>query len=89
LPVRKPGALPDRVQHVSANIFTVKVNLPLVAVEDTHEAEIPVVAVDQVAGAVAATRLLLELGHRTVSHIAGPRDWLSARRRVEGWRAAL
>jgi DNA-binding LacI/PurR family transcriptional regulator len=65
------------------------VNVPLVAVEDTPEAGVPVVAVDQVAGAAAATRHLLELGHRTVSHIAGPWDWLPARRRIEGWRAAL
>ena len=33
---------------------------------------VPIVAVDQVAGAAAATRLLLDLGHRTVAHIAGP-----------------
>ena len=64
-------------------------NVPLVAVEDTPEAVVPVVTVDQVAGAAAATRLLLDLGHRTVSHVAGPRDWSSARRRVEGWRGVL
>ena len=64
-------------------------DVPLVAVEDTTEAVVPIVAVDQVAGAVAATRLLLDLGHRTVAHIAGPQDWSSARRRMEGWRAVL
>ncbi len=64
-------------------------DVPLVAVEDTMEAMVPIVAVDQVAGAVAATRLLLDLGHRNVAHIAGPRDWSSARRRMEGWRAVL
>ena len=64
-------------------------DVPLVAVEDTTEAMVPIVAVDQVAGAVAATRLLLDLGHRNVAHIAGPRDWSSARRRMEGWRAVL
>jgi len=64
-------------------------DVPLVAVEDTTEALVPIVAVDQVAGAVAATRLLLDLGHRTVAHIAGPKDWSSARRRMEGWRAVL
>ena len=47
------------------------------------------VAVDQVAGAAAATRHLLELGHRTVWHVAGPSDWLEARQRIEGWTAAL
>ena len=65
------------------------IDVPLVAVEDTPEAMVPIVAVDQVAGAAAATRLLLDLGHRTVVHIAGPRDWASARKRIEGWRAAL
>ena len=65
------------------------IDVPLVAVEDTPEAKVPVVAVDQVAGAATATRLLLDLGHRNVSHIAGPSDWSAARRRIEGWRAAL
>jgi DNA-binding LacI/PurR family transcriptional regulator len=65
------------------------IDVPLVAIDDTREAVVPVVAVDQVAGAAAATRLLLDLGHRKVSHIAGARDWSSARRRIEGWRAAL
>jgi DNA-binding LacI/PurR family transcriptional regulator len=63
--------------------------VPVVAVEDTPEAMVPIVTVDQVAGAAAATRLLLELGHRQVAHIAGPKDWSSARRRMEGWRAVL
>ena len=43
---------------------------------------IPLVAVDQVAGARAATRHLLELGHRTVWHVSGPPDWLEAQDRV-------
>jgi DNA-binding LacI/PurR family transcriptional regulator len=62
---------------------------PVVAVEAGPEGSVPVVAVDQLAGAAAATRHLLELGHRTVWHIAGPTDWLEARQRVEGWAAAL
>jgi DNA-binding LacI/PurR family transcriptional regulator len=62
---------------------------PVVAVEAGPEGSVPVVAVDQLAGATAATRHLLELGHRTVWHIAGPADWLEARQRVEGWAAAL
>ena len=36
-----------------------------------------------------ATQLLLDLGHRTVWHIAGPRDFLEAQQRVDGWRATL
>ena len=64
-------------------------DVPVVAVEDTPEARVPIVAVDQERGAAAATQLLLELGHRKVAHVAGPEDWSSARRRMEGWRATL
>ncbi|MER7166938.1 LacI family DNA-binding transcriptional regulator [Micromonospora sp. NPDC000207] len=51
--------------------------------------ELPSISVDQVAGARLAVEHLLELGHETVWHIAGPRDWLEARDRVDGWRLAL
>jgi DNA-binding LacI/PurR family transcriptional regulator len=63
--------------------------LPVVAVEAGPDKAVPVVTVDQVAGALAATRHLLELGHRTVWHIAGPADFLEARQRIDGWQAAL
>jgi DNA-binding LacI/PurR family transcriptional regulator len=63
--------------------------VPVVAVEAGPAGSVPVVAVDQFAGAVSATQLLLDLGHRTVWHVAGPRDFLEAQQRVEGWRAAL
>ena len=63
--------------------------LPVVAVEAGYGGEIPVVSVDQFAGARLATDHLLSLGHRTVWHVAGPADWLEARERVEGWQAGL
>ncbi len=63
--------------------------LPIVAVEAGYPGDIPVVSVDQFTGARLATEHLLDLGHRTVWHIAGPADFLEARERVEGWRAAL
>jgi DNA-binding LacI/PurR family transcriptional regulator len=63
--------------------------VPLVSVEAGPPDEVPVVAVDQRAGAVAATRHLLELRHETVWHIAGPGDFLEAQQRLEGWRATL
>ncbi|WP_434026021.1 LacI family DNA-binding transcriptional regulator [Streptomyces graminofaciens] len=37
----------------------------------------------------AATEHLLDLGHATVHHLAGPRRWYAAQDRLEGWRAAL
>ena len=44
--------------------------------------------IDNRAGAAAATRYLLGLGHRTVYHVAGPANCLDARERVDGWRQA-
>jgi len=61
----------------------------VVAVESGPDSSVPVVAVDQFAGAAGATRHLLDLGHRTVWHVAGPSDWIEAEDRVEGWRSTL
>jgi DNA-binding LacI/PurR family transcriptional regulator len=63
--------------------------VPVVAVEAGRPDSVPLVAVDQRSGAVAATQLLLDLGHRTVWHVAGPPDFLEAQQRLEGWRATL
>jgi DNA-binding LacI/PurR family transcriptional regulator len=61
----------------------------VVAVEAGPPEAIPVVAVDQLAGAAAATRHLLELGHQSVWHIAGPPEFLEAHLREDGWRSTL
>jgi DNA-binding LacI/PurR family transcriptional regulator len=37
----------------------------------------------------AATEHLLDLGHATVHHLAGPQRWYAAKDRLKGWRAAL
>jgi DNA-binding LacI/PurR family transcriptional regulator len=64
-------------------------DVPVVAAEAGPDDSVPVVAVDQVAGAKLATAHLLEFGHRTVWHISGPPDWLEAQDRVNGWRTTL
>ncbi|MFF3851362.1 LacI family DNA-binding transcriptional regulator [Streptomyces sp. NPDC002328] len=45
--------------------------------------------VDAEALARAATEHLLDLGHLTVHHLAGPQRWFAARDRMAGWRQAL
>ncbi|WP_061291810.1 LacI family DNA-binding transcriptional regulator [Herbidospora cretacea] len=40
-------------------------------------------------GGLAATRHLLELGHRRIGMIGGPADMLCSRARIDGYRAAL
>lgn len=49
----------------------------------------PAIVPDQAAGARMATQHLLDLGHRTVWHVAGPPSWYSATIRTKGWRDAL
>jgi DNA-binding LacI/PurR family transcriptional regulator len=63
--------------------------VPVVAVQVGGDEDRPAVGVDQVTGARLATRHLLELGHRTVHHVAGPADSQEARSRMAGWRAEL
>jgi DNA-binding LacI/PurR family transcriptional regulator len=48
-----------------------------------------VVDIDQEEACRELTRYLLGLGHRTVWHVAGPRDWDAAQKRLHGWRSAL
>jgi DNA-binding LacI/PurR family transcriptional regulator len=72
----------DALRHVRSD-FSV------VAVAAGPNASIPIASVDQAAGAAAATRHLLSLGHKTVWHLAGPPDWKEADERIEGWRAEL
>ncbi|MFC3741649.1 LacI family DNA-binding transcriptional regulator [Paractinoplanes deccanensis] len=49
----------------------------------------PAVGIDNAAGARLATQHLLDLGHATVHHAAGPADWPEAHERIEGWRSTL
>ena len=72
----------DALRHVPSDFA-------VVAVEAGPDASIPVATVDQKAGAAAATQHLLDLGHKTVWHLAGPADWKEAEDRIEGWRATL
>ena len=63
--------------------------VPVVAVGSGSQARVPGAAVDNEAGARAATQYLLHLGHRTVHHVAGPSNWLDAQARRAGWRSVL
>ncbi|HMR49945.1 MAG TPA: LacI family DNA-binding transcriptional regulator [Arachnia sp.] len=63
--------------------------LPMLVVKEEPDGELHTVAVDQRAGARAATRHLIELGHRNIVHLAGPLDWYDARARAEAWRDTM
>ncbi|WP_243639382.1 LacI family DNA-binding transcriptional regulator [Streptacidiphilus pinicola] len=63
--------------------------VPMVAVGPTDPGALSGAGVDNQAGAEAAVRYLLDLGHRTVHHVSGPADWLDANAREAGWRGVL
>lgn len=62
---------------------------PTITTDGSRTDATAVVALDQAQAARMATGHLLDLGHETVWHIAGPAAWLEAGLRGEGWRAAL
>ncbi|MFD8597180.1 LacI family DNA-binding transcriptional regulator [Kitasatospora sp. NPDC059646] len=64
-------------------------SIPVVAVGSGTRSSIPTVSVDNRSGAVAAVQQLLDLGHRTVHHLAGPAGWLESQDRREGWHRTL
>jgi len=63
---------------------------PLVTVlERLPNRAVPVIRTDHHAGALEATRHLIDLGHRRIAHIAGSKQAPSTARRVDGYREAL
>lgn len=64
-------------------------DVALVAVGCGTHTTLASVAVDNERGAQLVTSYLLDLGHRTVHHLMGPRSWLDAQERAAGWRSAL
>jgi DNA-binding LacI/PurR family transcriptional regulator len=97
LPEITEAAIQDCVDRllrwdVDALIFTVTHRraltlggLPVVLVEGVVEARPYTAGVAQREGAYAATRHLLDLGHRSVAHLAGPAEWVEASERRAGW----
>jgi DNA-binding LacI/PurR family transcriptional regulator len=65
--------------------------IPLVVLDPTGEPlhETPSVGATNWTGGLAATRHLLELGHRRVAALSGPTQWLCCRARLDGYRAAM
>ncbi|WP_249353898.1 LacI family DNA-binding transcriptional regulator [Microbacterium sp. 2FI] len=63
--------------------------LPVVVIDSDDRYHYPVVDTDQAQGARLATEHLLDLGHKTVWHVAGPEESYSAHRRRQSWERTL
>jgi len=57
--------------------------------EQVSDTTVPMVGIDNKSAARHGTRHLIELGHRRIAHIAGPRGNILTRQRLAGYRAAL
>jgi LacI family transcriptional regulator, xylobiose transport system transcriptional regulator len=66
-------------------------SIPLVVLDPTGEPlhHTPSVGATNWNGGLAATRHLLELGHRRIAMIGGPIEWPCCRARLDGYRAAM
>ncbi|WP_369202222.1 LacI family DNA-binding transcriptional regulator [Streptomyces sp. PU-14G] len=75
--------------HSSPRLEQLTRATPTLTIDGSRTDATEVVAVDQSLAARLATQHLLDLGHETVWHIAGPEEWLEAASRRDGWRATL
>lgn len=66
-------------------------NIPVVVVDPAGDPGPEVAAIGSTnwSGGMAATRHLIELGHRRIGLISGPQDLMCSRARVSGYRSAL
>ncbi len=87
---RISGTLADGAILVTPGSIDETFGTPVVAVDhNAHSSTLPTVDSENLQGAVAATRHLLDLGHRRIGFLAGRRDLESARLRERGYREAL
>ena len=68
---------------------TLPPGVKIVVVDSDAGDSYSVVDTDQAGGARKAVRHLLELGHETVWHVAGPEESFASERRAAAWRTAL
>src|SRR5690606_12343672 len=77
------------VHLIDAASISLPTDVPVVVADSDAGDRYPVVDTDQAAGTRTAVQHLLGLGHRTVVHLAGPPESLSAQRREDAWRQTL
>src|SRR6185312_6229893 len=68
-----------------------RLNIPLAIVDPAGVPviDVPTIGATNWAGGLSATEHLLSLGHRRIGFIAGPKQLLCSRARLDGYRAAL
>ncbi|MEV0620044.1 LacI family DNA-binding transcriptional regulator [Nonomuraea sp. NPDC050404] len=77
------------IHLLDAATVTLPPGVHVVVVDSNAGDRYSVVDTDQADGARQAVRHLLDLGHRTVWHVSGPRTSFAGQRRAQTWRATL
>lgn len=77
------------LQEAAEKIDKITARIPTVNTGGSSNMRDRAVGVDQDTAAVLATSHLLELGHKTVWHVAGPSEWSDAKSRLDSWRLTL
>ncbi|MCX5054730.1 MULTISPECIES: LacI family DNA-binding transcriptional regulator [unclassified Streptomyces] len=81
--------VPELAPEQQADLAGLGIPYALVAPVDEPAPGIPWVGATNWPGGLAATRHLIELGHRRIAVISGPERRLTSRARVDGYRSAL
>lgn len=77
------------VHLLDAAVLSLPPSVQLVVVDSDAGDHYSVIDTDQAGGTRAAVRHLLDLGHPTVAHLAGPDGSFAAQRRADAWRQVL
>jgi DNA-binding LacI/PurR family transcriptional regulator len=77
------------VSRLDASALRLPAGMPVVVVDSDAGTRFDVVDTDQADGARRAVSHLLDLGHETVWHVAGPEDSFASRTRTDTWLATL
>lgn len=77
------------LQEAAPKVRKLTARIPTVNTDGSSGISDGLIGIDQDIAAVLATQHLLDLGHKTVWHVAGPRDWSDAAIRLESWKKTL
>lgn len=77
------------LQEAVEQVAKITARIPTVNTDGSSGMGDRMVGVDQDLAAVMATKHLLDLGHKTVWHLAGPLEWSDASSRLHSWRRTL
>lgn len=83
------GLVIIRAETATPATLALPARLPVVVSDSRFVGHHPAVGADQTGGTRLAVEHLLELGHGTVHHLAGPADSGPATQRADAWRSAL